>query len=122
MNQSLAGTTQFDVHLFAVVRVKIPNVVASSHREAIAWAVEHSGDLYERFVSADSDFAEEFSHFLVDVVGDQQYEQSQWFYCEQEPIIGYLRRLVRWHDGDPIAGDTFDKIMSEVRQALTVTV
>src|SRR5687767_8449376 len=84
MNRSPAETTQFDVHLFAVVRVKIPHVAAASHRDAIAWAVEHSGDLYERFAGADSEFAEEFSHFLVDVVGDNAFEQSQWFYCEQE--------------------------------------
>ena len=122
MNQSPAGAKQFDVHLFAVVRVKVPRVAAASHREAIAWAVEHSGDLYERFASEDSEFAEEFSHFLVDVVEDKDFEQSQWFYCEQEPLVGCLRRIVRWCDGNRPRSDSLDQLLAEIRQALAATI
>ncbi|HSG70753.1 MAG TPA: hypothetical protein VLA12_10085 [Planctomycetaceae bacterium] len=87
----------FDVHLFPVVRIKVSGVAATSQREAIETALVQT-DLHAHFSDSDGEFAEELSHFLVDVVGDEEYEQSRWYFSRETPVIANLARLVAWHD------------------------
>jgi hypothetical protein len=73
---------KYDVHLFTIVRVKIPNVEADSHSEAAKKAAEQT-DMDALFNDTDScgivtEWAEEHSHALVDVVGDKEYTKSKW--------------------------------------------
>jgi len=89
---------KFDVHLFPVVRLKASGVAAASLRKAIDEALAQT-DLYAELAGPDREYAEELSHFLVDVVGDEQYEQSQWFYSRETPLMSNLARLVAWHEG-----------------------
>jgi hypothetical protein len=80
----------YDVHVFTVVRVKVPGVVASSMREAIDKA-ELCIDWHRLFNSSAEDspidvppgvsmeHGEEHSHFLVDQPGDDIFSESRWF-------------------------------------------
>lgn len=88
---------QYDVHLFAVVRRKISGVNATSHREAIESALAET-DLYACFAGPETEYAEELSHFLVDVVGDDEYTQSRWYYSQDVPLMSNLARLVSWYE------------------------
>lgn len=87
-----------DVHVFAIVRVKIENVEAESQTEAIDKA-EKAVDFHrllhqsDRSLAAYSrdwygtsgiavtcvEFAEECSHYLVDEAGDEEYARSKWY-------------------------------------------
>lgn len=75
---------KYDVHIFAVVRVKVPNVEASNRVQACKRAedrVDFYGLLRQDHPQAcveDMEYAEETSHYLVDVVGDIDYEKSKW--------------------------------------------
>jgi hypothetical protein len=87
----------FDVHLFSVVRITVPCLEADSPAEAVAKAVQQCWDsLYQRFDSADTEFAEEFSYFLVDVLGKQRITRG---YLPKEDLrIDLLIRLLKWFD------------------------
>jgi hypothetical protein len=108
----------YHVHLFAVVRVKISNVEATSERDAIARAREQAPDLYERFDAPDGEFTEEFSQFLVDVVGDADYDQSRWFHSTENPLLSILDSLVRWYHAEPRDAARLDQIVAEAREAI----
>ena len=69
---------QHNVHIFAVVRVKVPNVSAENHAEAIKKAGSIV-DLHEMFRGDDSEFADDVDCFLVDEVGDEEFTNSQWY-------------------------------------------
>ena len=80
--------TAYDVHLFAVVRVKVAGVTARSPQAAVEAAREQAApSFYDRFDAPDGDYAEELSHYLVDVVGDDEYEQSVWFQAAEAPLL-----------------------------------
>ena len=91
-----------NVHVFAVVRVKVEGIEAESHDDAVKKAMEQFHDLYDLFDTqnfrhlpegvTDVEFGEEFSHFLVDEVDlsrrsngqtgaeaeDPEFERSTW--------------------------------------------
>ena len=77
-----------DVHLFAVVRVKCSGIEAESHDAAVKKALEQFQELYGLFESrnfrrlpdgvTDVEFGEEFSHFLVDAAGAEEFSGSTW--------------------------------------------
>lgn len=82
---------RYRVHAFALIRVKSGPVEADDMPSAIRQFTE-SVDWYDlcsrmkprlketsREGIDDADFAEEFSHYLVDVEGDEGHEESQWF-------------------------------------------
>jgi hypothetical protein len=82
---------KYKVHLFAVVRVRIDNIEATSQLEAIKKA-ENDTDLYRQFLWESrggeggtdpyvnhTEWADEISHVLVDEEGDEEYEQSGWY-------------------------------------------
>jgi hypothetical protein len=85
---------KFDVHLYTVVRVKVPNVEAASMKEAIDKA-EGLVDL-DRFFSGlrsanvkdmvSAEYADEIVHYLVDVQGDVDYRESQVFTASKRPM------------------------------------
>ncbi|MBZ5499059.1 MAG: hypothetical protein LAP85_21890 [Acidobacteriia bacterium] len=76
---------RYNVHIFAVVRVKVPDVEAVSHQDAIKKAVE-STDLNEVFDRVSpvpgvehTEYGEEISHYLVDEVGDEECRRSTFY-------------------------------------------
>jgi hypothetical protein len=75
----------YNVHMYVTVRVKVNNIEAGTMREGIEKA-EQGTDLAELFPYAvlhrgriESEFAEEVSAYLVDVVGDDEYVHSKAF-------------------------------------------
>jgi hypothetical protein len=114
-----ADVPAYDVHLFPVVRIKVSGIEAASHREAIERALERVGsNLPAQLARAGAEYAEEISHYLVDVAGDEEYRQSQWFYSAEEPLLTILRRLVIWRDGGQANQEMLAKILADARQAL----
>lgn len=83
---------KYNVHLHAVVRIKVTDIEAESQLEAIEkaepFAGEFARDYLERyplnnFPSVDhSAFAEEFVYALVDEEGDEEYERSRFYTCQ----------------------------------------
>lgn len=111
---------QYDVHLFAVVRRKVAGIDATSHREAIEATLVKT-DLYACFDGTEAEYAEELSHFLVDVVGDDEYAQSQWYYSQDAPLMSNLARLVSWYErGRP--GEELEQIIRDARDVLANSV
>ena len=88
-----------DVHLFCLVRVKCAGIEAESHDAAAKKAMERFHDLYGLFETAnlrqlpegmtDVEFGEEFSHFLVDVAGVEDFSDSTWHDAkgDTEPFV-----------------------------------
>lgn len=83
-----------DVHIFAVVRVKVTGIKADSDHDAINKA-EEKVDLTQLFNRvpvykdvAAVEFAEEISHFLVDNISDKEFENSAW-YKPKRKLDGY---------------------------------
>jgi hypothetical protein len=82
----------FDVHAFVLVRVKVEGVKANSHREAASLVsqqlpiadifpetnIGHFDRLPCGGQPAYTEHAGEIKAFLVDVVGDEDFEQSRW--------------------------------------------
>ncbi len=69
---------KYNVHLFPIVRVKVHGVEADSQEEAIKKA-EDSTDFNDLFNKApDIEYAEEVAYYLVDEVGDEEYERTGW--------------------------------------------
>jgi hypothetical protein len=64
---------QFDIHIYAVVRVKVRGVEAENQAAAIARAVRET-DLFEEIHRPEAEFSEDISHYLVDIQGDEEYK------------------------------------------------
>ena len=88
-----------DVHIYAIVRVKVKDVEAESHSEAMDKALEMAdlNDLLRDVPNAqglETESAEEIDNFLVDEVGDEHFEHSQyWIFNEDETSKEKYRRL-----------------------------
>ena len=88
-----------DVHVFCLVRVKCPGIEAESHDAAAKKAMERFHDLYGLFETSnfrqlpegmtDVEFGEEFSHFLVDDAGAEDFSGSTWHNAkgDAEPFV-----------------------------------
>lgn len=111
---------RFNVHLFPVVRLAVHGVEAASHQEAVDRALEQT-DLFARFASADGEYAEEISHFLVDVVGDNDYAQSWWFYSRQSPLMSNFARLVAWYENSGSV-EELNSIIADARATLAASI
>ena len=95
--QEVGGETvnQHHVHIFVIVRLKTGPVEAETHEGAIEKAKEVFDDLYGLFEPANIrrlppdlgtiEFGEEFSHFLVDEAGDDEFEKSTWHGPDGQP-------------------------------------
>ena len=88
---------KFDIHCFCVVRVKYCGVEADTRELALKIIEEKAmADLHQTFCNenllnnpegaTDVEFAEEFSHFLVDTRGTETYEDSEWFNADLTPF------------------------------------
>jgi hypothetical protein len=117
------ASTLFDVHLFAVVRLKVSGVPAPTMTDAIPAALERipAPSLYGRFSSPDTEYAEEISHYLVDVVGDTEFAQSRFFDSAEDPLVQFVRELVAWHDGGRDT-DRLSHLLAQARQFLDATI
>lgn len=81
---------KYDVHLFTIVRVKVSGVEADSHSEAAKKAAEQT-DMDALFNSDTTEWSEEHSHALVDVVGDTTYEKSRWLNKDLTRTLNFNR-------------------------------
>lgn len=81
---------KFNVHVFTIVRVKVCNIVARSHKAAVKKAIKT--DFYDLFQSRpDVEWSEEHSHYLVDpiVKGVEDFDHSEWLGDDLEPMINH---------------------------------
>ena len=80
---------KYNVHAFVVVRVKYEGSEAETQEAAIEKCMaQHLHELYDPFKSENLrepppgstavEFGEEVSHFLVDIQGDEGFENSTW--------------------------------------------
>ena len=120
MNSSPSNPTKFDVHLYAVVRVKVSGVEAASHEAAVEQAINDT-DVYACIPGPDTEFADEYSHFLVDVVGDEDNDESKWFYSLDQPSTSNLKRLVAWFDAGRDETE-LAQIIADAREIVTVSI
>ncbi len=73
--------TTYDVHIYAIVRVKVPHVQAGSQEEAIRNADVDLYGLFDNHATGDeieTEYAEEQAYYLVDEAGDEGRERSRW--------------------------------------------
>jgi hypothetical protein len=83
------------VHIFYLVRVKIPQIKSKSDLDAINKALELARP-EEQFrgikpipPASDVEYAEDYKEALVDHEGDAEYEHSQWY-------LAHGPRWVKW--------------------------
>ena len=73
--------TQYNVHIFVVVRVKVPSVEAENQKEAMSKAEERVGlrafDNVQIPGATEVEYADEILSYLVEGVGDEAYEHSR---------------------------------------------
>ena len=114
---------KFDVHVFTVVRLKVAGVAAESPEAAIKAALAHPvhRDLDRALEPLGAEWAEEHSHFLVDVVGDEEFEQSRWFHSRDEPLLELLERLTTWATIHAVP-TTLQPFLDQAQAALSVRV
>lgn len=87
---------KYDVHIYAVVRVKVTGIEAESQTDAIPKA-EEAVDLYRLFdrnthlpeAVAHVEYADENSYFLVDNQDDEEFANSH-FYVYSPDGEGYI--------------------------------
>jgi hypothetical protein len=81
---------KYEVHIYAIVQVKVVDVEAESQQEAIRKA-EARCDLYTLFQQnvrePHTEYAEDIDSFLVDEVGDEEHEHSCWYDKHANPSI-----------------------------------
>ena len=114
---------QFDVHLFPVIRWKCSGISASSPEEAIQLAQVHLplDRLEMQLRDLDAEYAEEISHYLVDIVGDADFERSRFYHSSQELCLVPLRLLLAWSEGGRNEA-VLVALLAEVREMLARSV
>ena len=68
----------YDVHVFTLVRVKVEAIEADTMPEAIERA-KASVDFDALLSHSKYNWAEEHSHYLVDLHGSPDYSESRWY-------------------------------------------
>ena len=76
--------TNHNVHLYCVVRVRVPDVEADTQIEAIEKAVEENENTLHtmfggRYLGLDFAYAEEIAQALVDRVGDAEFLETNTY-------------------------------------------
>lgn len=99
---------KFDVTAYAVVLVKIENIEASSHQDAMvkAESAAEYADIFDRNLSpvdkinpngatrvAYTQFGEEFAGYLVDEHGDPEYAKSVSYGADYKPTTGAQHKI-----------------------------
>ncbi|MBI4446888.1 MAG: hypothetical protein HY645_13405 [Acidobacteria bacterium] len=85
---------KYDVHLYAVVRLKIPDIGAETQQEAMKKADELiAPHLYDLLYAEKpipivecTEYAEEIDGYLVDEIGDEEYLKSTFYNKRKEPV------------------------------------
>ena len=91
---------KYDVHIFAIVRVKVAGISAESQAEAIEKA-EDSVDLYRLFDNPGAfgveatEFADGISHYLVDEVGASTYKRSRFYEADGTTVLDFSKTGAR---------------------------
>lgn len=81
---------KYNVHVYEVVRVKVVDVEAESQVDAIKIAVDSYDpkNLFDciqaRPPIEEIEWAEETSEYLVDEVGDTEFQNSRWYNASME--------------------------------------
>lgn len=68
----------YDVHVFTLVRVRVQGIEAETMPEAIEQVIA-SVDFDALLSHSEYNWAEEHSHYLVDVHGSPDYSESRWY-------------------------------------------
>jgi hypothetical protein len=68
----------YDVHIFAVVLLKVESIEADTQKDAI-WKALESVDLYNQFEGPHTEYAEEIVRYVVDEVGEDEYSHTQTY-------------------------------------------
>ena len=69
---------KYNVHIYAVVRLKVEGIEADTHRDAIRSALA-SVDLDREFQGERTEYAEDITSYVVDEVGDENYEHTRTY-------------------------------------------
>ena len=78
---------KYNVHIFAVVRVKFKDIEADSQEQAIKIASKDADfhQMFDKYLepagvfdAPEIEYAEEEAYYLVDEAGDEEYEKSRW--------------------------------------------
>ncbi len=106
---------RYNVQIFAVVRVDVANMPAASCREAVNTALRQI-DLASQ-VGSNAEYAGELSHFVVDLVGDKEFRQSESFTSQDQPLLANMARLLNWaeHGRNPLE---LERILHDARAAV----
>ena len=106
---------RYNVQIFAVVRVDVAVVPAAFSREAISTALQQI-DIGKQVGGTATD-AGELSHFVVGLVGDEEFRQSESFTSQDQPLLATLARLLNWaeHGRDPLE---LERILNDARVVL----
>ena len=96
--------TKCDVHIFAVVRIKVVGVEATDHEDAITKALKIAapldtvvGDISHNDQVTEVEYAEEISHYLVDDVGPEVLTENCEWYIDSDHKAA-LNRASIWSD------------------------
>lgn len=75
------STLRYDVHIFATVRVKVPDVEAETQEEAIKKAKESVDfeSLLSNIGGYETESADEIGYYLVDEAGDKEHNNTRWY-------------------------------------------
>lgn len=114
----------YRVHVYVVVRLRVPRVDAFSPRDACGAAVDLLPDLHRLFDREEpitQEFAEEFSYFLVDEADDHEYRNSRIIPSVESNEVGLVRRLLAWYDAGQDA-DGLRSLIAEARETLSESV
>jgi len=76
----------YDVHVFTAVRVKVQGIEADTMPEAIKQAIS-SVDFAALLSHPEYNWAEEHSHYLVDLCGSPDYSESRWYVDKEHRFL-----------------------------------
>ena len=71
---------RFDVHVYAIARLKVAGVEAASPHDAV-WKAEHLVDLHQAIAAGEAEYADEIEGFLVNALDEagERMEGQQEF-------------------------------------------
>ena len=76
---------RFDVHVYAIARLKVAGVEAISPHDAVGKA-EQMVDLHQAIANGEAEYADDIEGFLVDVLDENgQWIEGQSVYYDRTP-------------------------------------
>ena len=88
---------RFDVHIYAIVRLKVAGVEASSSQDAVRKA-ERLVDLHQAIAAGEAEYADEIEGFLVDALDDagERMEGQTVFFNAKEDDHSMKQSSILW--------------------------